>query len=340
MAHIPGRLSGGMSSEDFSADPAVGEPYEGLGVGYAQSAGHGRSHQELVLKRIRDIPSLPEVVNSIVKQLGKPNTPASEIARLVSYDPGLTSRVLRMVNSAAYGIQRQVSSIQHGIMILGFNTVRGLVLSASIFKLLGNQNAHAGMDHQSFWYHSLATAMAAKSVAHTFRLPETDDAFSAGMLHDIGKVVLDLYFKHDYRPVLETAELRGLDLHGPAFLALERELMGTTHPEIGSYLTAKWKLPITLTEVIQHHHHPERAKLCPTLVYAVALGNDLATAYQRSEGQVTLDQLNPDLVAHFDLDEATLEHLLSHLQAELEESLDDLMRTLNGGNQFMEGSSS
>ena len=194
---------------------------------------------EIVLKRIRDIPSLPDVVNRILAIISKPNTPASEIARLISYDPGLTSKVLRMVNSAAYGFQRQISSIQHGIMILGFNNVRGLVLSASIFKLFEGHTHPGGLNHQQFWEHSLGTAVAARILAKELRIAETDEVFSAAMLHDIGKVVLDVYFQQDYRQVLDQARQKQLPLHGMPFYQTEERVLGVSHTGIGSFLAAK-----------------------------------------------------------------------------------------------------
>src|SRR5437764_442296 len=110
-----------------------------------QPATTNKAKYDIILKRVGDLPALPDVVNKIVELLGKPDSSAAEVAKFISYDPGLTSKVLRMVNSAAYGFQRQISSVQHAIMILGFSTIRGLVLSASIFKLL-ETNPPRGMD--------------------------------------------------------------------------------------------------------------------------------------------------------------------------------------------------
>jgi putative nucleotidyltransferase with HDIG domain len=274
------------------------------------------ANHEFVLKRIRDIPSLPEVVNKIIQLLSQPNTPASEIAQLIAYDPGLTSRVLRMVNSAAYGFNRQISSIQHGIMILGFNTVRGLVLSASIFKLLGQSGTDSRLNHQKFWEHSLATASAARSLAKFLRIPEAEEAFSGGMLHDIGKVVLDVYFMESYRQVVETAAKKGISMHGEEYLALERELLGTTHAELGALLTAKWKLPITITEVIQYHHQPNLATLAPQMVHLIALANEATRLYFEQRGEFTYEDFSPELLAFFELKPEDIEPMQAFLEPE------------------------
>lgn len=270
---------------------------------------------ELVLKRIRDIPSLPEVVTRILAIINEPNTPASQIAQLISYDPGLSSKVLRMVNSAAYGFQRQISSIQHGIMILGFNTVRGLVLSASIFKLFEGRAHPGGLDHKQFWEHSLGTAVAARMIAEAFRMQDVDDVFSAAMLHDIGKVVLDVYFQEEYLHVLQEARQKKMALHGPRFYALESGFMGETHASIGNYLATKWRLPLTITEVIRYHHQPEKAENCQPLVYLVALANELAV--MQHEPVFSRDRFTPALLEYFELNDEELQYFLSRLQDEM-----------------------
>lgn len=282
---------------------------------------------EIVLKRIRDIPSLPEVVGRILAIISKQNTPASEIARLISYDPGLTSKVLRMVNSAAYGFQRQISSIQHGIMILGFNTVRGLVLSASIFKLFEGHAHPGGLNHTAFWEHSLGTAVAARVMAQYLRIPEAEDIFSAAMLHDIGKVVLDVYFQQEYEVVLQEARKKGVLPHGPDFYHLEQTLLGINHTNIGSFLASKWRLPLTITEVIQHHHQPSKAENCQNLVYLVALASEMAVLQYEKEGVYDRAHFTSEIVDYFKLNDEELQNFLEILKEDMH-SASDLLNSI------------
>lgn len=279
------------------------------------------------LKRIRDIPSLPDVVSRTLEVMVNPATPASEIARLISYDPGLTSKVLRIVNSAAYGFQRQISSVQHGIMILGFNTVRGLVLSASIFKLFEAIDDARGLNHRDFWEHSMAVAMASRLIAKRFRLTGMDDAFSAGLLHDIGKMALDVYFQNEYHQVLNMARLNKRPCHGEAFLEVEQRYLGVDHCQVGEALANKWRLPVTITAVIAHHHHPEQATRCQTLAYVAALANALVDNFQLNSGVFRADAVHADLAAYFDLDPEQLEALHSAIKTELG-GMEELMISL------------
>lgn len=283
---------------------------------------------EIILKRIRDIPSLPDVVTRIMAVIGKSTTPASEIAKLISYDPGLTSKVLRMVNSAAYGFQRQISSIQHGIMILGFNNVRGLVLSASIFKLFEGHTHPGGLNHTDFWEHSLGTAVAARLLAKTLRIPDADDIFSAAMLHDIGKVVLDVHFQQDYHQVLDQARRLNMPFHGPAFYELEERMLGMTHTGIGSFLAAKWKLPNTFTDVIQFHHEPEKAQNCPDLVYLVALANEMAVIFNQQGCEYQREQFSPNLLEYLSIEDDTLFQVMQSLEEEMV-SAQDLLTSIS-----------
>jgi putative nucleotidyltransferase with HDIG domain len=282
--------------------------------------------QELVLKRIRDVPALPDVVNQIIVLLGKPTANATEIAKLIAYDPGLTSRVLRMVNSASYGFTRQISSIQHGIMILGFNTVRGLVLSASIFKLMKKDTKTLGFDAQAFWAHSLLTAMLASFVCDTYQIKQKEEAFSGGMLHDVGKLILAQYFMQDYVTVLKQARHLSQPTYGMGFLKLELKMTGLSHTEIGTHLADKWKLPSALAECVRFHHHPEQATLHPQLVYSVALANQVANLWH-NELPLTLEALSPAVKEYFSLESESDLGFLADNQTQLLEQLAELQKS-------------
>lgn len=252
-----------------------------------------------LVQRIRDVPSLPSVVDHILDLMNKPDTPASRISDLIAFDPGLTSKVLRMVNSAAYGFQRHISSIQHGIMILGFNTVRGIVLSASVLKLFDGKSHPGGLDHEAFWWHSTSTALAAQTIAKEKKLPIHEDAFTAGMLHDIGKLVLDVYFPQQYLPILEQAAIP----HGTQFYMLEMQTLHTNHALVGARLGEKWKLPPNIINVIAHHHQPSLSPDNNMLVHVVSLANDFARLAIYNAGLFSYEALREESVEFIGLDE-------------------------------------
>lgn len=282
-----------------------------------------------ILRRVRDLPSLPIVVNNILELLGSPTTSAAEIAHLISYDPGLTSKFLRMVNSAAYGFQRQISSVQHAIMILGFSTVRGVVLSASIFRLFDGKKHH-GIDPTEFWRHSIGAAIAARIMAAKWRIRYAEDAFTAGMLHDLGKIILDYYFAADYQQVIAEAKRQKLPFHGEKYQAIEQEILKIDHSELGYQLALRWKLPSTFSEAIRYHHNPTKAPDAPDLVHVVALANVFSNLYNVNYGVFNPEFIPQNLLDYFNIDEDNmdaLENLFKQVSEEME-GIDDLLGSL------------
>src|SRR5438093_1337301 len=157
--------------------------------------------QQTMEKKLADLPPLPAVVTRIMETVNNPDTSAEDLNKLISMDQGLSSKVLRIVNSSYYGFPKRISTITHAVVILGFNTVRNLVLGVSAFGLLGQKSMPYGLNRAKFWEHSVATA-AAGSVLAKRRLSKVrsaaEEAFIGGLLHDIGALFLDSYFPVQY----------------------------------------------------------------------------------------------------------------------------------------------
>jgi HD-like signal output (HDOD) protein len=279
---------------------------------------------DVYLKRIRDIPSLPEVVYKITDKLNRPGTPASEVSSLIAYDPGLTTRLLRMVNSAALGLQKQIGTVQHAIMLLGFSNTRNLVLSASIMRIFeGNQE-----QHQDLWQHSLMTAFASRLLGNYYEFNTNDDPFSAALLHNVGEMILIMLFKEGYQDTLKAHvpdTLMGIERQN-AILKVEKEFFGVTHPEVGAQLSVQWKLPPALTEVIQYHHHPRKATLEPALVFWIAFAQQLVDVSTQltpeAPGSVVLSAFSPEIQGYFSLTEELAMELVGALRHEVAENED------------------
>jgi putative nucleotidyltransferase with HDIG domain len=228
-----------------------------------------------IKQKLRDIPSLPEVVSRVMELVQDPKSSAAQLSKVISHDPGLTSRVLRLVNSAYYGFPKQISSIQHAIMILGFTTMRGLVLSSSIFKIFAPKtDGIIFLDYKKFWKHSLMTAIASKEIAKFLYFQQDDDIFSAAILHDIGKIILDQYDHENYVNVLKTP-LK--DRQMEHVIPFEEEFCGVNHCDIGYMVAEAWNLPESIANVVKFHHAPLNAGKFMFLTSIVYIANITST---------------------------------------------------------------
>jgi putative nucleotidyltransferase with HDIG domain len=227
-----------------------------------------------VIENIDHLPSLPSIVAKLLKVVNSPDTSAEDAAELIEKDPALTSKMIRLANSAFYGIPRSISSVSSAVVILGFNTIRSLVLSASVMKMFSM--SHHVFDKDNFWKHSIISAMAAKTIVRHFmsiKMMDPESAFCAGILHDIGKLIFSEFVNQDYREACDRAKSRKIPL-----VDAETEVMGINHAEIGKILADKWALPLDLEYCLVYHHDPASADQILDLVATVHLADQLAHA--------------------------------------------------------------
>jgi HD-like signal output (HDOD) protein len=190
---------------------------------------------------------------TITRLMQDPRTSAEELGRAIATDPALVSKVLKLVNSAFYGFPGRISTITQAIVILGFSTIRNVVLTTSVLKVFGNSKS-PGFDVEYFWEHSLLTGAIAKSLALEKDLPFTEETFIAGLLHDMGRMVLSQRLTPEFEKVMEFKEKAGVPL-----LDAEKSVLGLTHGEVGGWLARKWNLPSPFVDVMLYHHFPLEA---------------------------------------------------------------------------------
>jgi HD-like signal output (HDOD) protein len=210
-----------------------------------------------VIENIENLPALPEIVTRLLEVVNAPDTSADDASRLIERDPALTSKVIRLANSAFYGMPRSVSSVSSAIVILGFNVIRSVVLSASIMKMFADPSKQT-VNRDHFWKHSVITAIAAKELVRhllSFKLYDPEGAFCAGILHDIGKLIFNEYLSADYREVCQYSRDHEMPL-----LDAETLMLGINHAEIGRILADKWALPLDLELSMVFHHYPDRSE--------------------------------------------------------------------------------
>ena len=206
-----------------------------------------------VIAGIGTLPSIPSLYTKVMEELKAPDPSISRIAEVVSMDVGMTAKLLQLVNSAFFGLPQHVSNLVQAVSLLGLDTIKTLVLSIHIFAQFDPERLFM-LDITQIWQHSLMIGLFAKAIARAENQSQVqvDDALTAGLLHDAGKLVLAANFSKEYADIVKLAEDEGLTVGE----AEARMLNGTTHAEIGAYLMGLWGLPHSIVEAIALHHRP------------------------------------------------------------------------------------
>jgi putative nucleotidyltransferase with HDIG domain len=205
-----------------------------------------------ILNDLHELPSLPAVVMELLSSLDEDDADISVLAKKLSHDQALTAKTLRLANSSVYGLQVRVTTIQQAITFLGFQTTRNLITAAAVTGCFAEGRC-PGFDHKAFWRHSIATAACAKVLARRLRVNQ-DFAFTAGLLHDIGRLVLVSSYPDRYASAMAWRTANDSDL-----LEAERRMLGVDHVMAGVALAEHWQFSDTMRLAIAHHHQPEAA---------------------------------------------------------------------------------
>lgn len=266
-----------------------------------------KAHYRSLIERMDELPALPTIVTRLIEVINSPDSSADDAAQLIEKDPALTGKMIRLANSAFYGMPRSISSVNSAVVVLGFNTIRSLVLSASLMKMFPPTSVGGVFDGRRFWLHSITTALGAKAIIRQLmnvKMMDPESAFCAGILHDIGKLVFKHLMPKEYAGVCTLAVAQNIPL-----LAAEKQLLGVDHAELGSIIADKWALPLDLENALVFHHAPMGAGRATDLLSAVHLADALA----HEHGHATLvDEtpapcweqasevlgLSPDMLAH------------------------------------------
>ncbi len=226
-----------------------------------------------IVQRIRSLPTLPSVYYRVEETMRDPDTSAADVARIIESDQSIASKVLKLVNSSYFGFTRKITSLRQAIVMLGFSAVRNALLSISVIKAFGPGNED--FNRKEFWKHALAVAASARFVSVDWRLGVHDEAYAAGILHDIGKVVLDQYLHAEFVRSLKLSQREGMSLH-----EAERRVIGASHCDVGEYLCESWSLPVRLGEAVALHHKPSIIRSDPRLVSVVHVADSMVRQLQ------------------------------------------------------------
>ncbi len=281
-----------------------------------QSTATSENKLKLIIDKVHNLPTPPIVFTQITKVINDPNTSAYEVGSIISEDPALTAKVLKLTNSSFYGIPRTITNVKQAIVILGLEAVKSLVISASVFDTF-SKNSNLDTDYlENFWRHSLSVAFMSKIISRQKNSPsllDTEMAFSAGLLHDIGKLIIISHLAREHQEI-KTYLISDPTI--PEHLA-ESEVMGFSHADLGSYLAAKWNLPENICKAILNHHTQSALKDEPE-TSLIHLANFLAHELDISEeiSHPNASEFYDTAWATLNLDSSTSESMLDQLRTE------------------------
>ncbi|MFQ5962814.1 MAG: HDOD domain-containing protein [Candidatus Scalinduaceae bacterium] len=224
-----------------------------------------------LLNKVKDLPPLPQSISQILELTRSANSSAQDLTRVFERDPTLTANILKLANTSFYGFNRKITTISHAIVCLGFNTVKSIALTASTQDMLNNEISAYNLGEGMLWQHSTSCATCARIIAQRIRYKDCEEAYIAGLLHDIGKIILSSFAEEQYDQIVEKTK----DNKTPFNIA-EKEILGFDHPQIGGKIVEKWNLPPILVEAVQYHHQPDKAEINKTLTYIVHLADAIS----------------------------------------------------------------
>lgn len=220
-----------------------------------------------IMAQVKSFPGMPVTAAKLLKMLDNPDSTAAEIEEVLRYDAGLTANILKLTNSAYFGIPSKVSSVRQAIMMLGWKRLLQLVMTMCMSTVMKKPIVGYDLPQGALWRHSVAVSVAAEAVVKALKIPEAEEVFTAALLHDVGKLVLGGFVKNDMD------QIKAMVAKGIAFEVAEYMVIGTDHAEIGANILKKWDFPQDLVNAVNWHHDPETCENHCTLSDIVHIAN-------------------------------------------------------------------
>ena len=233
----------------------------------------------------KNLPTIPTVLARILQLADSESASSKQLIAVIEHDPALTGKMLRLANSAFFGQSRRVATIPRAVVLLGFSTVRNLALGVKVWDTLGAGIARDRLEE--LWAHAVAVGVAAKTLAARLRAGDPDEAFTAGVLHDVGRLILAMRFREEYWQCVGGAG------EAEAIERKEAVTLGVDHAEVGGWILEAWSLPPAIVETVRSHHAGDARPGVPGLL-AVAdrlvAWTDLATGAVETQATALLDK--------------------------------------------------
>lgn len=266
----------------------------------------GDTPLKALVSRLVSLPSLPSLYTRIVQELQSPQASINSVANIISEDPAMTAKILQLVNSSYFGLRRSISNLTQAVVLLGLDTIKALVLTTQVFSQFDSEIIR-GYSVKALWQHSAMVGGLARRIARAEGCDEAliNDALMAGLLHDVGKLILAANLPNIYSKVTEMVEREGIDT-----TTAERRLFGAAHGETGAYLLGLWGLPTSIVEAVAFHHHPQD---CETPGFSALTIVHIANAISHQFTTHPRPSMSSPLDEDY-LDTLGIDHRLAHWQ--------------------------
>lgn len=219
---------------------------------------------EYIVSKVDDMKVLPEIINKIISLTEDPDSTVEDMEKAILGDQILTTKILRLANSAYYGYARKISTISQATVLLGFQAIKSIALASTVSQFLTSELKGYSLEKNELWTQSQTCAIVSRYIAKHIKYPSPEEAYVAGLLRDIGKTILNQHMEKEYSEVLNLIEEGNM-----SFLEAEKAILGFDHAEIGEKVAEKWNLPKALVDSIGHHHTPEDSNINQLLVSIV-----------------------------------------------------------------------
>ncbi|HEX4054675.1 MAG TPA: HDOD domain-containing protein [Tepidisphaeraceae bacterium] len=270
------------------------------------------------IKNITALATLPEVTAQIIATVEDPRSSIGKLHKIIATDPSLSARILKVINSAFYGVSGQIGSVERAIVLLGLNAVKNIAVAASLGQLFRGVKLGEEFTARDLWTHCISVGVAARELARSLRIPVPDEAFVAGLMHDAGILVELQIWPEKLQCICTTAKRTGAD-----FCETERQILGVDHSALGQALTEQWHFPAYCQQVAGFHHNPSGATESDRMLVGVVYIADILCC-QCGQGfnlTATGQQFDPAVLSNLNVDSGQIEALKNSLDENITNAL-------------------
>ena len=263
-----------------------------------------------ITSTIRAFPSMPATGAKMLKMLEDPDTSVVEIEDALRHDPGLTGNVLKLANSAYFGIPSKVSSVKQGVLLLGLKRLIQLVVASCVSGVMDKPVPGYDLPPGNLWRHSIAVSIAAEALVKDQKNIDAEDIFTPALLHDIGKLILGHFVKDELDDIEKIAS------KGVPYVAAENMVLGTDHAEVGAQVLTQWSFPSDVIEAVRWHHDPDFPERCKAPIDIVYLSNILCQPNGDDRADV---ELSPTVIERLGVDVSQFENIAANVSQWVDE---------------------